>query len=76
MATIKLRVSDKVLDKVMWLLHQFKAEDVEVIEDDVFDSNKLYVHQEYDRMKTGKSKSYSIEEADEILEKTIRRYEG
>ncbi len=76
MATIKLRVSDKVLDKVMWLLHQFKAEDVEVIEEDVFEANKLYVHGEYDRMKNGQSKAYSIKEADEILEKTIRRYEN
>lgn len=76
MATITLRVSEKVLDKVMWLLRQFKAEDVEVIEDDGFEINKRYVHKEYDRMKSGQSKAYSVEEADEMLEKTIRRHEG
>jgi IS1 family transposase len=75
MATIKLRVSEKVLDKVMWLLHQFKAEDVEVIENDDFEIQKRSVQREYDRMANGQSKTYTVEEADAILEKTIRRYE-
>jgi IS1 family transposase len=75
MATIKLRVSEKVLDKVMWLLHQFKAEDVEVIENDDFEIQKRSVQREYDRMANGQFKTYTVEEADAILEKTIRRYE-
>jgi len=34
MATVKLRVSDKVLEKVLWLLGQFDADELEVIEED------------------------------------------
>ena len=34
MTTIKLRVSDKIVDNVMWLLGQFKSDDLEVIDTD------------------------------------------
>ena len=76
MATIKLKVSDKILDKVLWLLKQFNIEDLEIIESDVvFDENMSYVHSEFERLKSGKSTMYSIDEADEMLEKVIREYE-
>ena len=77
MATIKLKVSDKVLDKVVWLLRQFKQEDVEIIEsEDSFEADKNYVHSELRRLESGESKSYTIDEVDEILERSVRQYES
>ena len=77
MATLKLKVSDKILDKVMWLLGQFKSEDLQIVEsDDSFEANKRYVQYELSRLESGESKSYSIEEVDEILENSIRQYES
>jgi hypothetical protein len=48
---------------------------VEVIENDDFEIQKRSVQREYDRMANGQSKTYTVEEADALLEKTIRRYE-
>lgn len=77
MATLKLKVSDKILDKVMWLLGQFKSEDLQIVEsDDSYEANKRYVQHELSRLESGESKSYSIEEVDEILENSIRQYEN
>lgn len=77
MATIKLRVSEKILDKVLWLLGQFSAEDLEVVESDaVFKANKSDLQEELERLKSGEGKTYSLEEADAILEETIRKYEN
>jgi hypothetical protein len=77
MATLKLKVSDKVLDKVIWLLRQFNQEDVEIIESNSsFETNRNYVHEELRRLEARESKSYTIDEVDEILENSIRQYEG
>lgn len=77
MATIKLRVSEKILDKVLWLLSQFSPEDVEVVESDaVFKANKSELNTELERLKSGEGKTYSLEEVDAILEETIRKYEN
>lgn len=76
MATIKIKVSDKILDKVVWLLRQFKPEDLEILESDPnFESNKAYLDKELNRLRSGEAKTFSVEEADQILEKTIREYE-
>lgn len=77
MATLKLRVSDKILDKVLWLLGQFKSEDLQILDsDEKFEADKLYVQAELERLESGKSKSYSLEEVDELLENTIRSHES
>ncbi len=76
MATIKLKVSEKILDKVLWLLGQFSPEEVEVIESDaVFKANKSELNEELEKLKSGEGKTYSLEEVDAILEETIRKYE-
>ncbi|MFT4526556.1 MAG: hypothetical protein ACI85F_002731 [Bacteroidia bacterium] len=77
MATVKLRVSDKVLDKFLKLLGQFDAEDLEVIEETAdFTKQKEDLHKQAYRLENGKAKTYSVEEADAIFEKTIRKHEG
>lgn len=77
MATLKLKVSDKILDKVLWLLGQFKSEDLQIVDSEAsFETSKRYVQNELKRLESGEAKSYSIDEVDEILEKSIREYEG
>ncbi|MFC2186501.1 hypothetical protein ACFCT7_04210 [Fulvivirgaceae bacterium LMO-SS25] len=77
MAIIKLKVSDKILDKVLWLLGQFKSEDLQVLESDAqFEADKLYVQNELQRLEYGESKSYNIDQLDELLEKSIQQYEN
>jgi len=76
MTTIKLRVSDKIVDNVMWLLGQFKSDDLEVITtDSTFVANQNYLRNELELVESGKSKSISIDKLDEILEKAIQEYE-
>ena len=75
MTTLKIKVSNKILDKFLWLLQQFKSEDIEVI-DENFESNKNEVHLAYQNMKDRNDKTYSIEELDELLESRIKKYEA
>ncbi|MFC3414681.1 hypothetical protein [Algoriphagus hitonicola] len=77
MATIKLKVSEKILDKVLWLLGQFKSEDLQIIENDgKFEADKVYAQNELRRLDSGASKSHSIDELDELLEKSIGQHEN
>jgi hypothetical protein len=77
MATLKLRVSDKILDKVIWLLRQFKKEDLEIIEESAsYIQNKEMLQSEINRIERNEAKFLSIEEADVILEKTIKQNES
>ena len=77
MATLKLKVSDKILDKVLWLLEQFKKEDLQVIEsEDSFETEKNYVQKELNRLELGESKAYSLKEVDDFLEDSISKYEN
>lgn len=77
MVTIKLNVSDKILDKVLWLLSQFKSEDLQIIETSPeFESNKKHLEKDLNRLNSGEAKIFSIEETDDFLEKTIKEFEG
>ena len=76
MTTIKLKVSDKVLDKVLWLLSHFRSDEVQIVKDDSFEATREYLHKEYDKLKSGKSKLYSLEELEKDLENVISKYEA
>lgn len=76
MVTLKLRVSDKVLDKVIWLLKHFKKSELEIIEESYeFTANKKELHHAYSRIKNKEAKLYTLNEAEELFEKTIRENE-
>lgn len=74
MPIIKLKVSEKILDKVLWLLGQFKPEDVEVVSEPTTE-NRKYAVRELERLESGKARTFSLEELEEILEKTLRQSE-
>ncbi|TVR42213.1 MAG: hypothetical protein EA392_00530 [Cryomorphaceae bacterium] len=77
MATIKIKVSDKVVEKVLWLLSQFNPNDVEIVESDLgFEENKTYLQLQLDRLNSPGSTRYTLEEAEEKLERIIKKHEG
>lgn len=66
--TIKIRVSEKILDKVLALLQQFDKEDLQVIESELdFGFSEPECKDEYQKLKSGNAKTFSLEEADEIV---------
>lgn len=78
MTTIKLKINDRILDKVLWLLSQFNKEDVQILgsQDDFFEENKKHVERALERLESGKSKSFSAKEVDDVMENLIRSYES
>ena len=76
MTTIKLKVSEKVLDKVLWLLSHFRSDEVQIVEDESFETIKKYLHKEHDKLIKGKSKLYSIEDVEKDLDNVISKYEA
>ena len=72
-----LKVSNKILGKVLAALNQFKGEDLEIIEsEEVFNENKQNLETELKRAESGEAKKYSIDEVDLFLEETISKYEN
>ncbi len=52
MHTLKLHISDSIYDKVMWLLKKFDKSEIEIISEDAeFAANKMYLHEELNKLK-------------------------
>lgn len=76
MHTIKLRVSEKVYDHFLWFLKKFSKDEVEIIEEErAFYETRDYLEKELTEIKEGKARFSSLEDADQRLEKTIRKQE-
>jgi hypothetical protein len=74
MKTIKLEISNKIYDKVLWLLQQFKPEDLKVIEQNSIE--KEYLSKELENIDNGNAEFISIEELDIVMEERISKYEN
>jgi hypothetical protein len=74
MKTIKLEISNKIYDKVLWLLQQFKPEDLKVIEQNSIE--KEYLSKELENIDNGNAEFISIEELDKVMEERISKYEN
>jgi hypothetical protein len=74
MKTLKLEISNKIYDKVLWLLQQFNPEDVKVIDEDY--SEKEYLQKTLDDIDNGNAEFISIEELDKVMEERISKYEN
>lgn len=72
MATIKLKINDKVLEKVLWLLGHFTKDEVEIIpEDSDFSTNKNAIEKEIQLMDAGDAKFLSKEELNDRIDQII-----
>lgn len=76
MHTIKLKIDDKVYDKLIWLLGKFNKEEVEIIlEETNFLETKKYLDAEMDDILTNKANFLSENETEQRLENLIRKHE-
>jgi len=72
MQTIKLKISDKVYDNLMWLLSKFNKDEVEILSDtESYIDNQKYLQNELNEILTGKAKFHSIEEFEKHLDDSI-----
>jgi len=76
MHTLKIKISDKVYDKLMWLLSKFSKDEIEIISDDEsFIETKSYLEKEYREILDGNASFHSVEEFDQTLEDSIGKNE-
>ncbi len=76
MTTIRLNINEKVLDKVLWLLSNFKVEDVQIIEEDLnFLKQKKNVEDILKRIEQDQEKFYSREELNSQIDKLLSKYD-
>jgi hypothetical protein len=74
MKIIKLEISNKNYDKVLWLLEQFNSEDLKIIDDNKTIEN--YLSKELESIDNGTAEFISLEELDKVLEERISKYEN
>lgn len=76
MLTLKIKISENVYDKFINLLSKFNKEDIEIIgENQEYLRNKKYLTEEYEDIINGKASFLEINEAEERIEKIIRKHE-
>lgn len=72
MQIIKLRINDRIYDRILWFLSKFSKDEVEIIlEDGTFLDNQKYLQSELDEIVQGTASFIDFDEANERLEKYI-----
>lgn len=75
METIKIEFQPNVKEKLIEFLNSFSKNDLHIVEEDAdFLETKKRLHKSYQELKEGKSKLYSIDELETMLDKTISKY--
>ena len=77
MHTVRLRVNDKVYKHLMWFLDKFNKDELQIIEEnDEFLSIREDLHRELEKIETGNAEFIDLQQLDDELESTIRKYEA
>jgi len=77
MQTLRLRVNERVYDKLIWFLSKFSKDEIEIIpEDIVFKSNQKYLAGELDEILKGKANFIGLDEAEQRLESILDKHEN
>lgn len=77
MHTIRLKINDKVYDKILWLLSKFSKHEVEIINEDAeFFENQKYLEKELGEIISGDAKFIEMDEAEQQLENVIKQHEN
>jgi len=80
MHSIRLKISDKIYDNVLWWLSRFSKDEVEIIIEDsdeqAFEENKKYLSEELNEILDGSAKFLTEDEAEYRLEKMIKKNEN
>jgi len=76
MQTIRMMVSDKVFDNLMWFLSRFNPDEIQVIkESNEYVSIQNYLQHELNQLEEGKIEYLTLETLDQQLEATINKHE-
>ncbi len=76
MQTIRLRINEKIYDRLLWLLSKFNKDEIEIIHENIeFDKTKRNLELELHEIEDGKAVFVEITEADDRLEKIIKNNE-
>ena len=76
MQTIRIMVSDKVFDNLMWFLSRFNTDEIQVIkESNEYVSIQNYLQHELNQIEEGKIEYLTLEALDQQLEETINKHE-
>jgi hypothetical protein len=76
MHSIRLKVNDKIYDKILWLLNKFNNDEIEIIIEDVnYVENKKYLDKELKEILDGDNDFLSVNEVEHRLEKIIKKHE-
>ena len=76
MHTIKLKIDDRVYDKLIWLLRKFTKDELEiVIEEPNFTESKKHLEIELDEILSDKANFLTVNETEQKLENLIRKHE-
>ncbi|MGB0888142.1 MAG: tRNA pseudouridine synthase A [Vicingaceae bacterium] len=77
MQTVRLRINDKIYDKLMWLLSKFKTDELEIItETQDFLSVQSYLQNTLNDIDNKNASFLSVDNLNEELENSIRKYEN
>ncbi|MFK7032971.1 hypothetical protein [Flavobacterium oreochromis] len=77
METIKIEFNSSIKEKLMEFLNSFSKTEINIIEEDEqFLKTKKRVQESYEKLKSGKTKTYTLDELDSMLEETISKYEN
>jgi len=77
MQTIRIRVNDKIYKRLLKVLSRYNYEDIQIIEEnDNFISTQQYLIKELEKLKKGDSGFMDINQLENDLETTIRKYEA
>lgn len=76
MHTIKLKIDDRIYDKLIRQLSVFSKDEVEIVIDETnYTKIKKYLDAELDDITSGNAKFLTVEEAEQRLENRIRKHE-
>ena len=77
MQTIRLRVNEKVYKHLMWFLNKFSKDELQIIEEnEEFLSIQKDLQDELNRIEAGKAEFVDLQQLDDELESTLRKYEA
>ncbi len=75
MHTIKLKIDDRVYDKLIRQLSEFSKDEVEIVMDEPnYAEIKKYLDAELDDITSGNAKFLTVNEAEQRLENRIRKH--
>jgi len=77
MQTIRIRINDKIYKRFLKVLSRYNTDDLQVIEEnDKFISAQQYLKKELEKLEKGDSGFIDINQLENDLESTIRKYEA